>query len=237
MTSYSKQRTGTSRIPPEKDLQVLYEDNHLIAVFKPAGLLTQGDSSGDISLMDVTKAWLKDKYGKPGQVFLGLVHRLDRSVSGIVLFGKTSKGASRLSEQFRTRSVQKIYWAVVEGNVSAPRGPLVHYLGGDGSRGVTVSETEVPGLKKAILNYSVLKTFPSKTLLEVELGTGRKHQIRAQLGFIRHPIVGDAKYGAKTAFSEGAIALVAKRLVFHHPVRAEEQITIELPDELCGGIS
>lgn len=195
-------------------LQVLYEDNHLIAVFKPVRMPVQGDISGDPSLIDVTKEWLKSKYGKPGNVFLGLVHRLDRPVSGIVVFGKTSKGASRLSEQFRARSVRKIYRALVEG-IPANEAALL--------------EGQVDG-KSARLQYRVLSAVAGYAELEVELLTGRKHQIRRQLSEMGHPICGDGRYGARHAGSE--IALVAKRLEFDHPTR-EERIVVELPEALC----
>ncbi len=211
-------------------LEVLYEDNHLIAVFKPAGLLTQGDETGDESLMDVVKAFLKEKYGKPGNVFLGLIHRLDRPVAGVVLFGKTSKGAARLSEQFRTRAVKKIYQAVVEGAPKAPQGELIGVVDG----------------KPAQLSYRVLGTSGGRSLVEVELGTGRKHQIRIQFSEIGCPIVGDIRHGAAEAAREAeqairrgllppfppGIALVAKRLEFDHPVRKEERIIVEIPERL-----
>jgi 23S rRNA pseudouridine1911/1915/1917 synthase len=212
-------------------LRVLFEDNHHIAVFKPARVLTQGDETGDPSLMDLTKAWLKEKYRKPGNVFLGLLHRLDRPVAGVVLFAKTSKGASRLSEQFRTREVSKIYWAVVEGNVGASHGELRHYLRTEETGKVTLGSEPYEGAKVARLSYRRLEESGRTTLLEVTLETGRKHQIRAQLAAMGHPIVGDTRYGASRAKGEG-IALIAKRLEFRHPIQSETRVTIELPDEL-----
>lgn len=206
-------------------LQVLYEDNHLIAVLKPAGVLTQSDTPGGSSLMTLTKDWLKEKYAKPGNVFLGLLHRLDRGVAGIVLFAKTSKGASRLSEQFRSREVKKIYHATVEGEAPA-RGRLVHYLSTEAVPRVRVSETPGPDLKEAALAYRRLKRGGGESVLEIELETGRKHQIRAQLAHIGHPIVGDAKYGARER--RDVIALVAKRLEFAHPITGERMV-LEAP--------
>lgn len=214
------------------DLQVLYEDNHLIAVFKPAGVLTQADSSGVPSLMEVTKEWLRTRHQKPGNVFLGLLHRLDKPVAGIVLFARTSKGASRLSEQFRARTLRKIYWAVVEGT-TAPSKILTHYLSSEAVPRVQVFEAAGPELKRAGLTFRTLKSGNGKSLLEVELETGRKHQIRAQLSYIGHPILGDKKYGSTTAGPNQGIALVAKRLEFRHPVRIEESITVEVSPLLC----
>lgn len=214
-------------------LKVLHEDNHLIAVMKPAGLLTQGDASGAPSLMDATKAWLKEKYAKPGNVFLGLVHRLDKPVAGVVVFAKTSKGASRLSEQFRTRAVKKIYHAIVERTPVPGEATLSHYLGGEGGEGVSVSDRELPGTKPARLRYRVIETWGERALVEITLETGRKHQIRAQLGHIGSPIRGDVKYGASERLPDGAIALVAKRLELRHPVRQDETIGIEVPSDLC----
>lgn len=214
---------------PLTSLNVLYEDNHVIAVFKPAGLLTQADASGAECLLERTRAWLKAKYAKPGNAFVGLVHRLDRPVAGVVLFAKTSKGASRLSEQFRGRAVRKIYRALVEGKPAQPSAVLVHYLAGDGQTGVKAYAEPAPDRKQAKLSYHQLPG----GMLEIELGTGRKHQIRAQLAAIGCPVVGDRKYGARTAFAAGAIALVAKRLEFDHPVRPGERVAVEVPDELC----
>ncbi|MCB0405775.1 MAG: RNA pseudouridine synthase [Bdellovibrionales bacterium] len=202
--------------------QVLFEDNHVLVVFKPAGWLTQGDQSGAPSLMDWAKTYLKEKYHKPGNVFLGLVHRLDKQVPGIVLFAKTSKGASRLSEQFRSRQIEKKYLALVEGRIPKS-GTLVHYLGDNASRGVHVQDTDGPGLKRAELHYMAIERGPRQSLIEIKLITGRKHQIRAQLARSGHPIVGDAKYGA--ASTEGdTIALLAHSLRFKKATQDEEQI-------------
>lgn len=211
-----------------QDLQVLYEDNHLIGVFKPSGVLTQGDSSGAESLMDVVKAWLKEKHRKPGKVFLGLLHRLDRNVSGVVLFAKTSKGASRLSEQFRSREVRKVYRAWVEGTPPA-QAELTDYLSAEAVPRVEVRSAPAPGFKKASLSYRKLAADKNTTQLEIELHTGRKHQIRAQLSHFGHPILGDQKYGATLPSKEGGIALVSFRLEFSHPTQPGKRIVVELP--------
>lgn len=215
---------GSSRV--ESVLRVLYEDNHVIAVVKPARVPIQGDISGDSSLLELVKAYLKAKYEKPGNVFLGLVHRLDRPVSGVVVFAKTSKAASRLSESFRTRDVEKVYQAWVEGSVKG-QGQLKHFLKSEEGRPVEVRANSFEGAKEAILNYRVLETGSEKSLLEITLLTGRKHQIRAQLGIIGHAILGDKKYGSKFKFREGEIALTAVRLKFPHPTK-EESILVEL---------
>jgi 23S rRNA pseudouridine1911/1915/1917 synthase len=179
------------------DLKVLYEDNHIIAVFKPSGMLVQGDDSGDPTLMDEVKLYLKQKYNKPGNVFLGMVHRLDRPVSGIVLFAKTSKGASRLAEQFRTHTIQKIYHAFVLGTPKLPTGTLVNYLKKDTDKNfVRVYDTPTPDALRAELDYELVSSHEGKSILKVTLKTGRPHQIRSQLAHMGCPIVGDVKYGA-----------------------------------------
>ena len=212
--------------PP--DLDILYLDNHLIAVNKPAGALTQSDDSGEVSLMDKIKDWIKIEYKKPGNVFLGLVHRLDRPVSGVVIFGRTSKGASRLSEQFRKKTTQKIYQARVEGTPGPQQAILKHYLKKEKSLKTTVFPRSAPEAKEARLDYKVLETSANTSLLDIQLHTGRFHQIRAQLSFIGHPIVGDKKYGAKTELPHGRIALHARSIVFNHPT-SKEEITINCP--------
>lgn len=179
------------------EINVLYEDNHIIAVYKPAGMLVQGDHSGDPTLMDEVKYYLKQKYNKPGNVFLGMVHRLDRPVSGIVLFAKTSKGASRLSEQFRSHTIQKIYHAVVIGKPKEAKAILVHYLKKDTDKNfVRVYDTAMLEALRAELSYEVVESKGGLTLLIIQLKTGRPHQIRSQLSHIGCPIVGDVKYGA-----------------------------------------
>jgi 23S rRNA pseudouridine1911/1915/1917 synthase len=208
-------------------LHVLYEDNHLIAVNKPAGILVQADASGAVSLMDMTREYIKKRHHKPGNVFLGLVHRLDRPVSGIVLFARTSKGASRISEQLRSRTVEKIYRALVHGKVNPPSGSLFSFIR-RGEKKVRLAEEGEEKAKKALLSYRTLRAVRGKTLLEIRLHTGRKHQIRVQLAGSGHPVEGDLKYGAPYSLAGGAIRLVAVSLTFKHPTR-DEQITIEAP--------
>ncbi len=209
---------------------ILYEDNHLVAVRKPPGRLTQRDAAGEKCLLDDVRTYLREKYAKPGDVFVGMLHRLDRPVGGVVLFAKTSKGASRLSEQFRARTVKKSYQALVEGH-PPERGTLVHYLGQDSTERVAISEVPGPDLKRGELTYRVLQKGQTHSLLEVELGTGRKHQIRAQLAQIGHAIAGDTKYGALLPFEGDGIGLVSYCLEFSHPIRKEERIRIALPKE------
>jgi 23S rRNA pseudouridine1911/1915/1917 synthase len=214
-------------------LKVLYEDNHLIGVFKPAGVLTQGDRSGDINLMDGVKKYLKEKYKKPGNVFLGLLHRLDRNVSGIVLFAKTSKGASRLSEQFRERSVQKIYHAVVVRKPKQKKGDLINYLKKDERKNrALVSNKEKPGFGKAELYFEVVSSNDKYSLLKIKLKTGKPHQIRGQLAFLGCPVVGDKKYGAPFALPENYICLCATSISFKSTIGdGIKSISIALPKE------
>lgn len=200
-------------------IEVLYEDNHLIAVFKPHRVLTQGDESGDASLFEDVKAFIKERDKKPGNVFLGLMHRLDRPAAGVVLFAKTSKGAGRISEQFRNREIKKIYRAVVEGVPGKEKATLVHDLDTD------------KGKKKSELKYEILRTVEEYSLVEIELLTGRKHQIRIQMSNIGHPLLGDSRYGAKEKFKMGSIALLAYEIRFRHPIKQDEWVTITLPEE------
>ncbi len=213
---------------PDPPLDILYLDNHLIAVRKPAGRLTQPDHSGEVSLMDEVKDWIKTEYKKPGKVFLGLVHRLDRPVSGVIVFARTSKGAARLSEQFRKQTTTKIYRALVEGTPQPRRAKLTHYLRKEKSRKATLFPRATPDAKEARLDYEVIENFERTSLLDIHLHTGRFHQIRAQLAFVGHPIVGDEKYGARSALPEGRIALHARRIFFHHPT-SKEEIVIDCP--------
>ncbi len=213
---------------------VLHLDNHLIAVWKPAGLLTQGDRSGDPNLLDEVKGWIGRKFDKPGNVFLGLLHRLDRQVAGVVLFARTSKAASRLSAQFREHTIEKTYWALVQGGPVEPAsGRLTHFIEDHEQRaGVTAHSNPGPRRKEARLQYRVFSTAGDVSAIELTLETGRKHQIRAQLSAVGHPILGDFAYGARRAFEGDQIALVAKRLAFAHPV-SKQVLTVEAPDELC----
>jgi 23S rRNA pseudouridine1911/1915/1917 synthase len=198
-------------------LHVVYEDNHCIAVVKPVGLLTAGDRTGDVSLLDQVRDYLRVKYKKPGNVFVGVVHRLDRPVGGVVLFARTSKAASRLSEQFRSGRVEKVYQALVEGRVTSREGLLEDCLVKDHKQNVVRrSSAANPRARESRLSYRRLKSTPSTTLLEIRPTTGRSHQIRVQLAAAGHPIVGDRKYGSKRPFEDG-IALRAVRLTFEHP--------------------
>jgi 23S rRNA pseudouridine1911/1915/1917 synthase len=207
--------------------QVLYVDNHLLVLRKPAGMPVQPDESGDLSLLDWGKAWLKKEYAKPGNVFLGLVHRLDRPVAGVVVFGRTSKGAARLSEQFRTRAVKKIYWALAEGEVPA-EGVLRHEIVRPEGKS---SQIAAPGEgKPAELSYRRLGGGAGISRVEIELGTGRHHQIRLQFSASGHPLLGDKRYGSTKAFG-GQIALLARELVFKHPTRNEQMRFVAEPDE------
>jgi 23S rRNA pseudouridine1911/1915/1917 synthase len=218
------------------DLQVLYEDNHCIAVYKPAGVLVQGDASGAASLMEYVKEYLKEKYNKPGNVFLGLAHRLDRKVSGIVLFAKTSKGAARLSEQFRDHTTSKIYNAIVHGIPKEKTATLINYLEkNEAERKAYVFNENTPDDKRqrAVLSYEVIKTDEGEkqALVRIELKTGRFHQIRAQLSNIGNPIIGDTKYGAPKALKDGSIMLQASELSFMPPTgEIKINLVIGLPD-------
>ena len=212
-------------LPP---LNILYEDNHVLAVSKPARLATMGVPEGEPSLLKVAKAWIKERYNKPGNVYLGIVSRLDAPVTGVVLLARTSKAADRLTQQFRTREVEKVYWAIVEGWVDPPEGRLVHWLTAHGRhRRMLIVGPTIEGAKEAILSYRRLRKLGSNSLVEVRLETGRKHQIRIQLADRGHAVLGDRKYGAHVQFPFG-IALHSRRVTFQHPVR-DERIVIEAP--------
>lgn len=205
---------------------VLYEDNHVIAVAKSAGMLTQGDKSGDPSLMDEVKKYLKEKYKKPGNVFLGLVHRLDRPVSGIVLFAKTSKGASRLSEQFRNHTIEKTYHALVLGK--PPGGTLTSRLVKNKAQRKTGVRTGQGQL--AELEYKVVAQYGVYSFVKILLKTGRFHQIRAQFAFAGHPVLGDVKYGAPFSLPDKSIALCATSVAFNLATKDERKIvSIPIP--------
>ena len=212
-------------------ISVLFEDNHLIAVNKPAGLAVQGDITGDSHLLDMVSDYLATKYNKPGKAFVGLIHRLDRPVSGVVLLARTSKALARMNEQFRNKTTQKTYRALVSNLPTANTGTLVHYLGKDSKthRALTYLKPKA-GAKEAILHYELLKHAPNGYLLEIKLETGRFHQIRAQLAKTGMPILGDVKYGAGTPLPDRSIALHAFSLEFIHPVTAEKiHITAPYP--------
>jgi 23S rRNA pseudouridine1911/1915/1917 synthase len=202
-------------------LRVLYEDNHLLAVIKPPGLSTMGAAEGKISLLDLARRYVKQKYQKPGNVYLGVVSRLDALATGVVLLARTSKAAQRLSKQFRERDVEKTYWAIVAGRISPQSGSCVDWVRKDEQRRrMRIASPGAAGTKRAELQYRVLRPIAGGSLLEINLVTGRKHQIRLQLAHRGHPIWGDRKYGSTTKFPEG-IALLARRLVLIHPVRKE----------------
>lgn len=223
--SKCNQQEDLMQFPP---LEVLYEDNHVLAVSKPARLATMGVPAGEPSLLTVAKAWIKQRYSKPGNVYLGVVSRLDAPVTGVVLLARTSKAANRLTQQFRSREVEKVYWAITEAKVDPPQGRLVHWLKAHGRhRRMMIVGPTIEGAKEAILSYRRFRTLGANSLLEVSLETGRKHQIRIQLADHGHAILGDRKYGAHVTFPLG-IALHARRVTFQHPVR-DERITIEAP--------
>jgi 23S rRNA pseudouridine1911/1915/1917 synthase len=207
-------------------LDVLYEDNHCLAVNKPAGLLAQGDATGDPSLVDLAAAYLRAKYAKPGAVYVGLLHRLDRPVSGVVLLARTSKAAARLSAQFREGTVAKTYWAVAEGRIAPDSGTWTDHLLKDPARNVvSVVPPDAPGALEAVLDYRVLARQRDSTLVELRPRTGRPHQLRVQLGARGWPISGDARYGARSRLlaDDGGprIALHARSLGFTHPTRGQ----------------
>lgn len=208
-------------------LRVLFEDNHCLAVFKPAGVLTMGDHTGDESLVDLAREYLRQKYDKPGNVFVGVVHRLDRPVSGVLLFARTSKAAARLSEQFRKHTIRKVYHCVVAGRPKEASGELVDWLAKDESTNRSRAVPSSEDAKLSRLNYRCLKSAGSLSLLEIELLTGRSHQIRVQLSSRGMPICGDAKYGSKTKL-DGWLALHAASLTFEHPTQ-HEPITVSAP--------
>ena len=209
-------------------LHILYEDNHLLAVLKPAGLATMGVSDDEPSVLAHAKDYIKLRYKKPGNVYLGVVSRVDALVTGVILFARTSKAAARLNEQFRTRAVEKTYWAVVEGIIDPPTGNYSDYLGKDEEHHrMHIVGATLPGAKQAKLTYQTLTAIRGHSLLEIGLQTGRKHQIRLQLAHHGHPILGDRKYGSEQKFPQG-IALHSRRLVFSHPVKGD-RIILEAP--------
>lgn len=199
--------------------RVLYLDNHLLIINKPAGMLTQGDASGDLDLHSLGKIYLKQRFNKPGKVFLALVHRLDRPVSGVMVFPRTSKAAGRVTQQFKSRTIEKRYIAVVEGRLTGAD-KLVNYVWKDHRKVRVVSEDHPKGLR-AELDYRVLSTNKNRTLVDVKLGTGRPHQIRVQLANIGHPIIGDFRYRSKTELDGRNLALHSYLLRLDHPTKGE----------------
>ena len=211
-------------------MEVIYEDNHIIAVSKTCNEIVQGDKTGDKPLSEILKDYLKEKYNKPGNVFVGVTHRLDRPTSGIVLFAKTSKALTRLNEMFRKGEVKKTYWALVKNNDRiAPEDELEHFLVRNEKQNKSFAhDKEVPNSKKAILHYKIIGRSDNYSLLEIDLKTGRHHQIRCQLSKIGAPIKGDLKYGFDRSNPDGGISLHARCVRFTHPV-SKEEIYIEAP--------
>ena len=206
----------------KENLQILHEDNHIIVINKRAGDIVQGDKTGDKPLSEIVKEYIKEKYNKPGEVFLGVVHRLDRPTSGIVVFARTSKALERLNTMFSNRETQKTYWAVVKNKPSKAEDTLVHYLKRNEKNNTSKAHLkEVPESKNASLDYKIIKKLDNYYVLEINLHTGRHHQIRAQLNAIGCPIKGDLKYGFDRSNPDGGIHLHARKLVFNHPVTKE----------------
>ena len=203
-------------------MTVVYEDNHIIIVNKTASEIVQGDKTGDVPLSETVKQYLKEKYHKPGNVFIGVTHRLDRPVSGLVVFAKTSKALSRLNEMFKNSEVKKTYWVIVKQTPAETEGELVNYLVRNEKQNKSYAyDTEKPGSKKAILHYRLIARSDNYSLLEVDLKTGRHHQIRCQLAKMGCPIKGDLKYGFPRSNPDGSICLHARRVRFVHPVSKE----------------
>ena len=214
-------------------MKVVYEDNHIIIVDKCSGEIVQGDKTGDKPLSDTVKEYIKQKYNKPGNVFLGVVHRLDRPVSGLVVVAKTSKALSRLNDMFRTGDVHKTYWAIVKRRDIATEGTLTDWLTRNERQNKSYAhEREVPGAKKAVLKYKVRAVADNYMLIEVTLLTGRHHQIRCQLSHMGCPIKGDLKYGAPRSNPDGSISLLSRRVEFVHPVSKENIVAYaDVPDD------
>ena len=216
-------------ISTKDNLQVLHEDNHIIVINKRVGDIVQGDKTGDEPLSDVVKAYIKEKYNKPGEVFLGVVHRLDRPTTGIVVFAKTSKALTRLNETFKNRETQKTYWAVVKNQPPKETDTLIHFLKRNPKNNTSKAHIkEVPDSKKASLTYKIIKKLDNYFILEIDLHTGRHHQIRAQLQVIGCPIKGDLKYGFDRSNPDGGIHLHARKLVLTHPV-SKESLSFSAP--------
>ncbi|MDD4490502.1 MAG: RNA pseudouridine synthase [Paludibacter sp.] len=214
-------------------MTVLYEDNHLIAVNKSSSEIVQGDKTGDEPLSETIKKYIKEKYNKPGDVYLGVTHRLDRPVSGVVLFARTSKALTRLNEMFKTQQVRKTYWAIVKNKPANPEGRLEHYLVRNEKQNKSYAHDKiVPNAKKAALKYKLIGQSDTFFLLEIELETGRHHQIRCQLAKMGCPIKGDLKYGFPRSNPNGGISLHARSVEFIHPVSKERiKITAPIPED------
>jgi 23S rRNA pseudouridine1911/1915/1917 synthase len=221
-------------VSTKNNLQILHEDNHIIVVNKRVGDIVQGDKTGDKPLSEVVKEYIKDKYNKPGEVFLGVVHRLDRPTTGIVVFARTSKALTRLNEMFSNRETQKTYWAVVKKKPAKSEDKLIHYLKRNEKNNTSKAHLkEVPESKLASLDYKIIKELNNYFALEINLHTGRHHQIRAQLSAIGSPIKGDLKYGFDRSNPDGGIHLHARKLVFTHPVTKEKiEIVAPIPEDV-----
>lgn len=221
-------------ISTKNNLQVLFEDNHIIVVNKRVGDIVQGDKTGDKPLSEVVKEYIKDKYNKPGEVFLGVVHRLDRPTTGIVVFARTSKALTRLNDLFKNRETEKTYWAVVKNKPPKTEDNLVHFLKRNEKNNTSKAHLkEVPDSKKASLDYRIITELKNYFALEINLHTGRHHQIRSQLAAIGSPIKGDLKYGFDRSNPDGGIHLHARKLKFVHPVSKETlEIIAPTPDEV-----
>lgn len=210
-------------------MNVLYEDNHIIIVNKASGEIVQGDKTGDTPLVETVRAYIKEKYNKPGNVFCGLTHRLDRPVSGVVIFAKTSKALERINNMLKNHEIKKTYWAIVKNTPKQEAGTLVNYLVRNEKQNKSYAyNTEKPNSKRAELNYKVIGKSDNYTLLEVNLITGRHHQIRCQLAAMGSPIKGDLKYGFSRSNPDGSISLHARSVEFTHPV-SKERIHVEAP--------
>jgi len=211
------------------NLQVLFEDNHIIIVNKRSGDITQGDKTGDKPLSDVVKNYIKTKFNKPGNVYLGVVHRLDRPTSGVIIFARTSKALERLNKMLREKKINKIYWAIVKGCPKKEKDTLINFLKKNPKKNKSsVYQHEISGAKRAVLHYQVIQKLDNYTLLEIDLETGRHHQIRTQLSAIGFPIKGDLKYGFNRSNKDGSIHLHARKIEFIHPV-SKEQISLIAP--------
>jgi 23S rRNA pseudouridine1911/1915/1917 synthase len=221
-------------VSTKNNLQILHEDNHIIVVNKRVGDIVQGDKTGDKPLSEVVKEYIKDKYNKPGEVFLGVVHRLDRPTTGIVVFARTSKALTRLNEMFSNRETQKTYWAVVKKKPAKSEDKLIHYLKRNEKNNTSKAHLkEVPESKLASLDYKIIKELNNYFALEINLHTGRHHQIRAQLSAVGSPIKGDLKYGFDRSNPDGGIHLHARKLVFTHPVTKEKiEIVAPIPEDV-----
>jgi 23S rRNA pseudouridine1911/1915/1917 synthase len=213
----------------KENLLVLFEDNHIVIINKRAGDITQGDKTGDKPLSEVVKEYIKEKHHKPGDVFLGVVHRLDRPTSGVIIFARTSKALERLNKMLRDKLINKTYWAVVKNHPEKEKDTLIHFLKKNPKNNKSSTYLkEIATSKKAILHYAVIKKLDRYSLLEIDLETGRHHQIRAQLSAIGSPIKGDLKYGFNRSNKDGSIHLHARKIVFIHPV-SKEKISIIAP--------